>query len=1000
MSFKVKLIVVLFILGIVPPSIISITGSRFAEQALVNRAFETLETANTLKVSLIEEYLNTLRNAIQLQATNPAIIDSTKILSQVFVDSAPLTSSERMARAERFFNQDFFTAWKKQQDQADQAQLLPVLSSLSNRTLWLQDRFIYNNQYPLGQKNLLISDGSGDAYDQAHTSIHPYLSNLLESFLFYDVFLIDTQGNIVYSVFKEIDFATSLFDGPFSNSVLAETYKKALTIAAGDIYISDYEAYFPSYGSPAGFIASPVFDNGQLIGVLAAQFPIDTLNLKMSNRVGLGESGDSFLVGKDRLLRSDSLSQNISRTVVASFANPEASKLHSEPVSLALKGESGVIINQSLDNARVLSAYRPINFANLGWIIVSEITLAETLAAVSTLKAISYASIILTLIISIGFVWYLLRLILLPLGAEPAQIKRIVDQIAEHKLDIVIPESTTGSVLSSMSNMRKQLKTAAEQEKMIAYRNQQEAQEKWLQAQKEAQRAEELLQIKQALDVTSTNIMIANAERKIIYMNNIMAQSLRQIEVELQQVLPHFAVDKILGSSIDIFHRAPQHQADLLNSLKHAHIANISIASMHFRLTASPIFNHERKRIGTVLEWLDRTAEVIAEKEIAQVVNAAVEGRFDLRITENNKVGFMQFMAQGLNKLTHITSSSLEEINDVLSAIAEGDITKRVNSDFQGRFEELKLGCNKTADKLAAMLAEIKIAAMTIHTAASEISKGNIDLSGRTEQQASRLEETASSMAQLSSTVRKNAANAKEANTMAANASTMAVDGGKLIGEVVETMASISDSAQRIADIISVIDGIAFQTNILALNAAVEAARAGEQGRGFAVVATEVRMLAQRSANAAKDIKSLIMDSLSRVNLGNQLVTRSGNRMHDIVTAIRGVNDIMSEIAAASSEQAAGLDEIGKAVSQMDEMTQRNAALVEEATAAAESLLSEAEQLAANVARFRIDDGHSQLESKLQVKTQLTSHTKINQKVAARPFSQLDAPEQDEWQSF
>lgn len=513
-----------------------------------------------------------------------------------------------------------------------------------------------------------------------------------------------------------------------------------------------------------------------------------------------------------------------------------------------------------------------------------------------------------------------------------------------------------GLLNRAMLNMRDRLKEASEQEKMVQQNNEKVAREKLLQAERDALKAEELLQIKQALDVTSTNIMIANTDRKIVYMNNIMKKFLHDAESSLRVSLPNFSAASVMGGSMDIFHKNPHHQASLLSTLESAHIANIVVDKMHFRLTANPIFNENRQRIGTVLEWLDRTIEVAAENEIGQVVEAAAMGDFSSRIDTGSKKDFFLKLAEGLNTLLNTTESGLNDINSVLNAITQGDLTQRVTADYQGSFGSLKNGCNETAANLSQMLGEIREAVNTINTASSEISQGNTDLSSRTEQQASSLEETVSSTEELTSTVRQNADNARQANTLAAKASDVAVEGGSLIEQVVQTMASINDSAHKIADIIGVIDGIAFQTNILALNAAVEAARAGEQGRGFAVVASEVRSLAQRSANAAKDIKSLISDSVSKINNGNDLVGKSGNTMKEVVTSIKRVNDIMAEIAAASAEQSAGLDEVSKAVVQMDEMTQQNAALVEEAAAAAESLLSQSEQLAANVARFTLDD--------------------------------------------
>jgi methyl-accepting chemotaxis protein len=349
--------------------------------------------------------------------------------------------------------------------------------------------------------------------------------------------------------------------------------------------------------------------------------------------------------------------------------------------------------------------------------------------------------------------------------------------------------------------------------------------------------------------------------------------------------------------------------------------------------------------------------------------------------------------------------NAIIEVKRVLLCLAEGDLTTSIEQEFEGEFKELGDAINSFVIELNETISEISTAAVTINYASTEIAQGNADLSSRTEEQASSLEETASSMEELTGTVRLNSENANQANNLASEASTVAIEAGNIIAKVVDTMSSINESARKISDIIGVIDGIAFQTNILALNAAVEAARAGEQGRGFAVVASEVRTLAQRSANAAKDIKELISDSVSKVENGNVLVNQSGETMEKVVTSIKRVNDIMAEIAAASAEQATGIDEIGKAVTQMDDVTQQNAALVEEAASAAESLQSQAEQLANRVSEFKLDDSqdNSRAPAK-QPKRVSHSNTKKREPAKRETLKQKKikaaSPEEDEWENF
>ena len=287
-------------------------------------------------------------------------------------------------------------------------------------------------------------------------------------------------------------------------------------------------------------------------------------------------------------------------------------------------------------------------------------------------------------------------------------------------------------------------------------------------------------------------------------------------------------------------------------------------------------------------------------------------------------------------------------------AVASGDLTLAIESDSHNEMGQLLDALGEMQGSLSRVVNHVRQNADSVATASGQISQGNSDLSSRTEEQASALQQTAASMKQLAATVRQNAENAQQGNSLAQNASTVAARGGEVVGQVVQTMKGINDSSRKIADIIAVIDGIAFQTNILALNAAVEAARAGEQGRGFAVVASEVRSLAQRSADAAKEIKGLINASVQRVEQGSALVDQAGTTMDEVVQSIRRVTDLMGEISAASNEQSQGVAQIGDAVNQMDQATQQNAALVEESAAAADSLKTQAQQLVGAVAVIKL----------------------------------------------
>jgi methyl-accepting chemotaxis protein len=460
--------------------------------------------------------------------------------------------------------------------------------------------------------------------------------------------------------------------------------------------------------------------------------------------------------------------------------------------------------------------------------------------------------------------------------------------------------------------------------------------------------------LKQALDHVTTSVLMADRFGNIMYLNRAIAKMLENLEAELRKSRPEFRVGALIGSSLGALHDEPAFQGAALEALRQPRQATLQLGGRIFVVSIVPVTDDQGVRLGTAVEWLDRTAEIAAESEMAQLVEAAKDGDFSKRARLEGKDGFFLTLAAGMNGLIDTTAEGLAEVVRVQEALARGDLTQRMERDFKGTFGQLKESVNATVARLSELMRQIGEATESINVASKEIASGNTDLSQRTEEQASSLEETASSMEELTGTVKQNAENASQANQLAAGASEVAVRGGTVVRQVVETMGSINDSSKKIVEIISVIDGIAFQTNILALNAAVEAARAGEQGRGFAVVATEVRNLAQRSASAAKEIKGLIGDSVEKVRHGSTLVDEAGRTMDEIVTSVKRVTDIMSEITAASQEQSGGIEQVNTAITQMDEVTQQNAALVEQAAAAAESLEEQARALAQSVGTFKL----------------------------------------------
>ncbi|MEC8483324.1 MAG: methyl-accepting chemotaxis protein, partial [Pseudomonadota bacterium] len=458
MSFKRKIILILLGVGILPALLISALLTWVSSQSLSESVFDHLSSIRSAKAATVTNYLNTLSYEVEILAQSPDVKQALNAFDSAFYNVPTDISSSQKQSLQRYYEAEFLPRWKEQKTDANTQDVARLLSGLTPQAQYLQYQYISNSSHPVGGKDNLLSDSGNTAYSSEHKRIHPYMRTIQQRFGFYDLFMVDMKGSVVYTVFKELDFATNLKNGPYANSGLADAYNKALNLGPEQVNVTDFSLYVPSYDAPAGFISSPVYENGQKIGVMIAQFPIDELNAVMGERDGLGETGETYLVGKDGLMRSDSYLDPQNHSVLASFTHKETGRVNTEAVLSAQANETGTRIITDYNGNPVLSAFAPLSFAGLGWSILAEMDEAEAMSSRNHMIIISVTLVFIAAVLGIAIALFVARMVLRPLGAEPNTMKDIADRIANGDLTIKFTETNDNSVYRSMSLMSASLK--------------------------------------------------------------------------------------------------------------------------------------------------------------------------------------------------------------------------------------------------------------------------------------------------------------------------------------------------------------------------------------------------------------------------------------------------------------------------------------------------------------------------------------------------------------
>ena len=740
------------------------------------------------------------------------------------------------------------------------------------------------------ERALLLDNNAFEAFNLNRAGGEKdYYTTYIETFGYYDLFLINPDGYIFYTAAKQADYQTNLIDGTYAESHLGRLFQQVIT--TGEFGFGDFKPYAPSNGEPASFIAQPIKSaDGNIAMIVALQISLKGVNRVMGERSGMGATGESYLVGYDYLMRSDSFLDPINHTVKASFADPELGCVESEAVKSAFAGKTGskVIVNRA--GKSILSAYTAVNILDTEWALLAEIDKSEAFAPIEELKILMLKVGIIGIILILIFAYFI--------------------------------SASIGRPIRSLSGLFTKLDESGD----FSLRN------------KDISSTDEIGQMAGAVNQHLESLQNAIGAVNRVVTDVSKGQFDNRIELNFKGDLA--TLKDGVNNSADSVEKTMDALKQVLNA--------IAKGNFGYRLEGVEVESNFRSTLIRTMETMEQ-----AIGEINQVMNAAALGDFDLRVNTPLK-GDLDQLKMGVNNSISAIAEALSETTAMAEKMAYGNLTQRITGKYKGRLDDLTSALNSSVENMEKTVSAVLQATDSVASNANAISRGSDDLSQRTSEQSASLEETSSSMEEMAATIEHNTNRANEASSLVMGTQKDSSNGVEVVNKAVQAMSDIEESSSKIVPIITLIDGIAFQTNLLALNASVEAARAGEHGRGFAVVAGEVRTLAQRAADAAKDIKVLIDDSSNKVKEGRSLVNQTGESLSSISESITKVSDIVAKIATATSEQTTVVNQINSAVGQLENVNQQNVALVEESSASSYSLSDQTKALKNQISFFKV----------------------------------------------
>ncbi|HED10412.1 MAG TPA: methyl-accepting chemotaxis protein [Caldithrix abyssi] len=924
-----------------------------ARDALQDRAMAQLSALRTNKAMQIEHYMKQIENQIVTLSESHMVIKAMKEFSGAFNELRNEKITEEMqAGLMGYYNHEFLKRLNRNTGkQNEYTSYLPD----QNASLYLQFQYIVNNPSATGEKLKLDYAHDNSRYSRVHQRYHPAFRNYLQRFGLYDIFLVDSRsGDIVYTVFKEVDFATNLLTGPYKDSNFSRAFREVKDAAdPEEVRLIDFQFYEPSYGAPASFIASPVFDEGEQVGVLVFQMPIDEINNIMTDNQkwqesGLGKTGEAFLIGDDYKMRSasrfliedkDTYFKNLAASGYDTAVLDEM-RTYGSPILLqTIKTEAtedvfrGISANKIITDyrgERVLNSYSPLNISGVNWAIISKIDEDEAFASVYTLRNFTFFwGFIILLLAGAGAFWYGRKF------ARPiVRITEVAKNISRGDLrdDVDYQGSDEiGELAESFREMGRALQEKAAAAKAIA-------------------RGDLDVQIKQASEADDLGMAMQTMKDKI---QKVVATIQETIEHQKQgQLSARCDLSEMEGAFATLVRGVNEALDAVIDPMKSTIevIGEYAAGDLEKRMNELP---GEQKVLSGALNEIRSNLMAVIDEGL-KLSEEAARGNLQYRGDKDSFSGAYGRIIDGFNKALDAAIEPVNESLSVLNAAAAGDLTARVTGDYKGDHAKIKTALNHTLDALDDVLGQVNEAVAQVSEGAKQVSDNSQSVSQGATEQASSLEEISASMTEINSQARSNAENTEQAQAISEQTKVSADTGNEHMQRMMDSITNINDASREISKIIKAIDEIAFQTNLLSLNAAVEAARAGVHGKGFAVVAEEVRNLAQRSAKAAQETAELIEGSVSKAREGLEIAKQTGEALGEIISGITKSKDLIDEIALASREQVSGIEQTTLALAQIDKVTQSNTASAEESAAASEELSGQADTLKQVISRFKL----------------------------------------------